>query len=789
MPRPLLGIAACFALGTGCGLAWSGAMPLLPALAACALGLYAFCELKIRSAATACLLFCVFFTAWSAAALRVHEPKALLLRNLMQKPREGIELAGVVISDPAVRTYVGGKTAQWQFTLQAERILRAGQWQAACGKVAVTLQTAPLNASPPRYGEEWQMFGVLTDSSRYPPPEKGRRRPFFMWVGSPAYFQGLAEDAARIAEGKGNRVMSAVYAMRRGGSHLLYIENHPEASALLQALLLGIRHDLPPRVRQAFMATGTFHVFAISGQHVMLVSIFLIFLLQAHGVSRARWFLPLVPALIFYTLITGMSASAMRGCIMALAFYAAPCFRRKPDSPTSLALAGILILAIDPTQLLNRGFILSFTAVAGLTLIFPKIMRLVVAKFQPDPFDITPTPKIVRLARTVALVIVQLMLASFSAWLATLPLAARWFNIVSLIGIIANLLVVPAISLILAIGLVTLAVGSITPVAATVFNLLNLRVISLTLQAVSAMAKIPGGHFYVSAPPWWFVAVWYLIVLLWLLPGAHFRNRLFLTLALAAIACSTWLCKRERCIVELWNPSTHPVLWARAPGCSLLVDTGPRFQANNLAGLLKKRGVNRISHVVFSRLVSSQAGGAPICLENFRPGSLFIPPGAYKNSPTAKAIETMAQAKRAPLIEFDSASGPQGCSDMNATCIYPRGGAEPRGETAQLILRIACANAVILLRPDASPAIEQALLQTPEELKADILVLLHPDAASACGPEFIKAVSPDYILVAGSPPASAATKPDAQTTTFWSGEGIRIHPRPCLRIERFNLKQ
>ena len=88
---------------------------------------------------------------------------------------------------------------------------------------------------------------------------------------------------------------------------------------------------LPETEYTLFAATGTLHIFAISGLHVGVMAVLFAMVLKLAGLSRAHWILPLAPALVVYTLMTGMRVSALRACLMAICYGSAFLFQLGDD--------------------------------------------------------------------------------------------------------------------------------------------------------------------------------------------------------------------------------------------------------------------------------------------------------------------------------------------------------------------------------------------------------------------------------------------------------------------------
>ena len=139
----------------------------------------------------------------------------------------------------------------------------------------------------------------------------------------------------------------------------------------LAAMALGWKTPLTGEVDDAFMQSGTLHVFAISGLHIALVAGLLVKLFQLFRLSREQAGLGAIPCVWLYVAATGWQPSAIRSAIMASVILVGSALHRPSDLLNSLSAAAALILLMEPDQLFQSGFQLSFGAVAGLVVITP----------------------------------------------------------------------------------------------------------------------------------------------------------------------------------------------------------------------------------------------------------------------------------------------------------------------------------------------------------------------------------------------------------------------------------
>ncbi len=281
------------------------------------------------------------------------------------------------------------------------------------------------------------------------------------------------------------------------------------AEAVLQAMLLGVRSELPPAVRRVFRRTGTLHLFAISGLHVGILATLWVWALRAAGLSRPSWFWWTAPVLAGYMLVTGAKASAVRACVMACLYLGADACRRRRDAPSALAAAGLAILVWDPSQVTEPGFVLSFVIVGGLLAFAPALAGLAVRVTAPDRWRATPPGRVERLARGVARAAVLSTGVSLLAWLLALPLGARYFGLVSVVAVLANLVVVPAAFPVVLAGVLALAGGCLWPWAGRALAAAAAAATGGLLWILEQAAAPRWAALEVARPSWVLVAAWY----------------------------------------------------------------------------------------------------------------------------------------------------------------------------------------------------------------------------------------------------------------------------------------
>ncbi len=244
------------------------------------------------------------------------------------------------------------------------------------------------------------------------------------------------------------------------------------SSALLEALLIGSREDVPEELYAGFQRTGSLHILALSGLHVTVIYGIVIGLL-AFLRRRGPRFLLATIVLLGYQILAGFMPSLLRATVMIVIGGIASMLDRDAEPLNLLALSCIVILLIDPWQVFSLSFQLSFLALAGILLIGPLVQRPLegfVPRFLLLPFAM-----------------------SVGAQAATLPLIIGQFGVYYPSGLIAGLLLVPLTTAFLWAGLAWLPLSVIPwPFLHALVSRLFSILYALVDACAGMFAKLPG---------------------------------------------------------------------------------------------------------------------------------------------------------------------------------------------------------------------------------------------------------------------------------------------------------
>ena len=451
----------------------------------------------------------------------------------------------------------------------------------------------------------------------------------------------------------------------------------PETSApLLAGLLLGERAALPREIDASFRRAGVYHILAVSGFNVALLAGAVFGVLAMCGIPRRGAAGAAAAALVGFALVVGGQPSVLRATVMGLLLLAALLLDRESQLPNALALAVLALLLWRPGDLWEPGFQLSFAATAGIVYLGPVIAARLAARGAPS-----------WLAAAVAV--------SLGAQAAVTPLMLAHFNQLSLIGVVANLLVVPLAAVATTLGMLALLVElASSALGALLFHALWPVLIALR-AGVAAAAAVPAAMVHLPAPSGATVVAWYGALLL--APGMAASRRVRIVAGVLAVLVATlsiwpWLRPTETMLrVTFLDVGQGDAALIELPeGPRLLVDGGPggarRFDVGErvLAPFLWNRPLARLDAVALTHWDVDHSGGLAAVLDHFHVDEFWEsgrPPGGAPETVAAllaPARPPRAGGRPAPLARPGADHGARSRPRSGADLQRPVAGAAPR---------------------------------------------------------------------------------------------------------------
>ena len=411
-----------------------------------------------------------------------------------------------------------------------------------------------------------------------------------------------------------------------------------DEGTVMTGLLLGDTSELPADIHTAFNVAGVIHILSVSGQHLGILLGILLALFNMMKLSKRLSAVLSMPAILFFSLLCGLTPSVVRAAITCLLYLLATILFRRQDALNSLFVAVLLMLAVNPFLVLDIGFLYSVFSVFGCILLSPHILRYLCRKTSRWP----------RL-RYVHLMIAQTMAAN----LMIAPITILFFNQFSLAFPLGNLLIGPLVAPVFLLGMVGVCFAAV-PVVAYPAMWLSGLCIKYMIGIARLVSAIP---FAANSTGALYVTLWLGFVLL--LVGASFLLRLDRPKARIAVLLSAVMLlfgigsftvtNAGVTVITVPNLSAGTAVIVQRDGLNILVGCGAdRYAASGIVAAMGEIGITRLDVILIPAYHTDCAGGVAATLQRVKTNCLMLPapqPGNtyyHQIAAASESIETVA---------------------------------------------------------------------------------------------------------------------------------------------------
>ena len=495
------------------------------------------------------------------------------------------------------------------------------------------------------------------------------------------------------------------------------------ARALIAGVVCGRSAEL--RAQPAgdwFSVTGTAHLIAVSGSHLAIVGYLIEGVLQKTRCSRGLQRILLALTLVAYASFTGASSSAVRACCMVFATLVVNGAGRRRHGASALFVTMSIFVLLRPMVLFDMGFQLSCASVFVILCFCPY------ATYALGELGV-PTG------------IASMLSVTLCSQLATLPITIPAFGAFSLIAPLANAVIGPVVSLLLAVSIVLVPFSLVAPlqVWALVVPMIAAR---CALFFEQLFAAVPGAS--VSVPPdsmWIYLVPCFLGILLvwWPRPQARPMAAGLVCLALLAGIPYIYWDRFAPPSVTVLDVGQADAILIRQGSAVVLVDSG---LDERVVSALVRNNVHHIDAVFVTHWDEDHWGGLPDVLDRFPVGTIAVAANALEDAP-AEVLNrpgvTYRQVARGDAIDIGA---------FRARVMWPFDTVDGEGNEDSLVLLLSYVQGGqslrMLLTGDAELDQEREFVQEVGDI--DVLKLGHHGSKVSVDLDLLETLKPELSI-------------------------------------------
>ncbi len=275
------------------------------------------------------------------------------------------------------------------------------------------------------------------------------------------------------------------------------------SAAVATAITVGDRTGLSADDERRLQEAGTYHVIAISGGNIAILTVILLVGARVLRVPRRAAAGLAIAALLFYAQVTGAPASVARAVAAAVVYLAGRLLEHRGPPLNALAVAAILATGVSPLSVADPGFLLSFGATLGILVLAPRFP--VASAFRRKRHE----TRLASLLREILLALTTLFIATICAEIALAPLGALLFLRITFAGLLLNFAAIPLMGLVQAGSLCVLAAAVPFPAIATLFGYAAHAAATGLVDSARFVDLVPWISVHVPRPAVWLVIVYY----------------------------------------------------------------------------------------------------------------------------------------------------------------------------------------------------------------------------------------------------------------------------------------
>ena len=555
--------------------------------------------------------------------------------------------------------------------------------------------------------------------------------------GKGIYLMAYSTDMATVTPAESISKRHFAVILRQNIQDVLDMVFQEDVQGFARALLLGDDSLLTYEEDSAFQASGIRHVIAVSGLHVSIL-FSLVYMLS--GKRRYLTALFGIPVLFLFAAVVGFTPSIVRACIMQGLMILALLFNKEYDPPTALAFSVLVMLVVNPLTVTSVSFQLSVGCMIGIFLFSGRISGYLLDEKRLGPAKGKGIKA--RLTRW----IVGSVSVTLSSLITTTPLCAYYFGMISLVGVLNNLLALWVISFIFYGIMVACVVGAIWLPAGTLIGSLIAWPIRYVLWMAKTLGSFPLAAVYTdSAYVVLGLVFCYLLLVVFL--KVKDRHPVLLGSCMAICLCIalgfSWLEPRmDDYRITVLDVGQGQSILLQTQKKTYLVDCGGDSDtetADLVARKLLSQGIFRLDGVILTHYDKDHGGGMQALLSRIPTDTLYLP-DVSDGSGIRQTLTDLYD--RYICWVTDDAQ----LKIADFLTIFPAEEGKTDNESSLCVL-FQPENCDILITGDRTVAGERALLADYSIPDLEVLIVGHHGARTSTSLELLQQTDPEVAVI------------------------------------------
>lgn len=675
----------------------------------------------------------------------------------------------VVVSEPRWMAVESGdstfkdETIRTKLTIGATRIRDGVNWVDVSGTLDLVIHLPTKHVGS---GDRIRVFGQLVPSLPPTNPGQFNFRDFYRAQSKLAFLHAYHVESVQVLEPAGWVGTGTLSTLRQKLNELMWTYVAEDEAALASAILLGNREQLSKARRGCFLETGTAHLLAISGLHVGILAGSFFSMFRVGVLSREKCLWATIGFVLFYAWLVEFRPPVSRAAILILLFCVGRLCGERGVSFNLLAIAGLIVLVLNPSDLFGTGPQLSFLAVATLTFgkdwIFwgpsnDPVKRLISST---RPFHVRTFCWLGRQFRTAIFV-------SSLIWLVAMPLVAFRFHLVAPIALSVNPVLLVPIAWALYGGLGVLVLGWFAPPLAKMFGWFCHVNLAWIEAIVAAAQTVPLGHGWTTGPTGLALGMFYGGVFLFAVyPPTRLPGRWLFTLMMLWLVF-VWFVPDQLGKWYQRNSGDNPLcctvidvghgssaLIQLPDGKNMIYDAGAlgsaEYGARNIAGVLWSERIEHIDAVVISHADVDHFNALGLLNEQFTIGVVYMSRQMIESqSGGVTSLISVLHSNGIPVREIAAGDRLLTGTDCDVRVLGPPiGGAGDNDNSNSVVLMLEYLGKKILLPGDLERS-GLSLLLGQYPIDFDIVVAAHHGSKNSRPVEFMAWSTPEFVAISG----------------------------------------